>query len=188
MPLSPLSWLTTRSTRTSLNPLRPLKENERGGNNLRVPGPNGYRVRGNVFYVEPEDRAPATSQPFGAWYPLDSLENDLRVDREVQKKLTFSGIPVFWAQDGGTQLTMGKIYDRTKEHLGTTDLGIIGTRKKLINAANALREKGETPPGVRNPEWYQVRGAAIEIKRNQNWYGASEDMRKVIPGVNQAGV
>ena len=95
---------------------------------------------------------------------------------------------MFWAQDGGTQLTMGKILDRTREHLGTTDLGIIGTRKKLINAAKALREKGETPPGVHNPEWYQVRAAAIEIPRGQNWYDASEEMRKVIPGVNQAGV
>jgi phthalate 4,5-dioxygenase len=172
----------------NFHPLRPLKDNERGGGNLRSPGRDGYRVRGNVFYVEPEDRAPVTSQPFGAWYPLDSLENDLRVDREVQKTMTFSGIPVFWAQDGGTQLTMGKVLDRTREHLGTTDLGIIGTRKKLINAAKALRERGETPPGVHNPEWYQVRAAAIEIKRGQNWYEASEALRKVIPGVNQAGV
>jgi phthalate 4,5-dioxygenase len=172
----------------NFHPLRPLRENERGGNNLRAPGPNGYRVRGNVFYVEPEDRAPTTSQPFGAWYPLDSLENNLRIDRHIQKTLTFSGIPVFWAQDGGTQLTMGKIYDRTKEHLGTTDLGIIGTRRKLLSAAKALRERGETPPGVRNPEWYQVRAAAIEIKRDQNWFEASEENRKVIPGVNQAGV
>jgi phthalate 4,5-dioxygenase len=172
----------------NFHPLRALTENELGSGSLRSPSPNGYRVRGNVFYVEPEDRAPVTSQPFGAWYPLDSLENDLRIDRHVQKTLTFSGIPSFWAQDGGTQLTMGKILDRTKEHLGTTDLGIIGTRKKLINAAHALRERGETPPGVHNPEWYQVRGAAIEIKRDQNWYEASEDKRKVIPGVNQAGV
>ena len=58
-----------------------------------------------------------------------------------------SGIPVFWAQAGGTQLTMGKVLYRTREHLGTTDLGIIGTRKKLINAAKALQEKGETRLG-----------------------------------------
>jgi phthalate 4,5-dioxygenase len=170
----------------NFHPLRPLREGERG--RRTTTGPGGYRVRGNVFYLEPEDRAPTTSRPFGAWYPLDSLDNDLRIDRHVQKTLTYSGIPVFWAQDGGTQLSMGKIYDRSKEHLGTTDLGIIATRRKLMKAALALRERGETPPGVRNPEWYQVRGAAIEIKRDQVWYEASEEQRKVLAGVNQAGV
>jgi len=172
----------------NFHPLRPLKENERGGGSRRAAGPGGYRVRGNVFYVEPEDRAPATSKPFGAWYPLDSLENDLRIDREVQKTLTFSGIPVFWAQDGGTQLSMGKIFDRTKEHLGTTDLGIIATRRSLIRAARALRERGITPPGVADPEMYKVRAAALEIKKGTPWFETSEELRKVIPGVNQAAV
>ena len=170
----------------NFHPLRRLNDNERGGN-FRA-GPGGYRVRGNVFYVEPEDRAPATSKPFGAWYPLDSLENDLRVDRQVQKTLTFSGIPVFWAQDGGTQLTMGKIFDRSKEHLGTTDLGIIATRRALIRSARALKERGVTPPGVTAPQMYQVRAAALEIKRGTPWFEASEDLRKVVPGVNQAAV
>jgi hypothetical protein len=170
----------------NFHPLRPLRESERGGARQGV-GPGGYRVRGNVFYVEPEDRAPVTSRPFGAWYPLDSLENDLRVDRQVQRTLTFSGIPVFWAQDGGTQLTMGKIYDRTREHLGTTDLGIISTRRKLLNAAAAL-QKGETPPTVFQPDLYQVRAAAIEIKGDQSWYEVSAEQRKVLAGVNQAGV
>ena len=55
-------------------------------------------------------------------------------------------------------------------------------RLKFINAAKALRESGETPPGVHNPEWYQVRGVAIEIKRGENWYEASKGVRKVIRG------
>jgi len=172
----------------NFHPLRPLVDSERGGGSRRAAAANGYRVRGNVFYVEPEDRAPATSRPFGAWYPIDSIENDLRIDREVQKTLTFSGIPVFWAQDGGTQLSMGKIFDRSKEHLGTTDLGIIATRRALMRAARNLRERGVTPPGVENPDMYQVRGAAMEIKRGSSWFEASQELRKVIPGVNQAGV
>jgi hypothetical protein len=172
----------------SFHPLRGLAEHERGSARRKVAGPGGYRVRGNVFYVEPEDRAAVTSRPFGAWYALDSLENDLRVDRAVQKTLTYSGIPVFWAQDGGTQLSMGTICDRTREHLGSTDLGIIAARRKLLKAVAGLHDKGETPPGVRNPEWYRVRAAAIELKRDQSWYEASEEQRRVLPGVNQAGV
>jgi len=170
----------------TFHPSRPLTERERGG--VRVTTSDGYRVRGNVFYVEPEDRAPATTQAFGAWYPLDSLENDLRIDRHIQKTLTYSGIPVFWAQDGGTQLTMGKINDRTKEHLGTTDLAIIAARRRLVKAARALQDAGTPPPGVHNPEWYDIRAAAVELPRNVSWYEATEEHRRVLVGVNQAGV
>ena len=61
-------------------------------------------------------------------------------------------------------------------------------RRKLLKAATALREHGETPPGVKHPEWYQVRGAAVELKRDQVWFEASEEQRRVLQGVNQAGV
>jgi phthalate 4,5-dioxygenase len=166
---------------TNYHPLDPLPERT-----LR-PARDGYRIRGSVFYVEPEDRAPATTGPFGAWHTIDSLENDLRIDREVQKTLTFSGIPVFWAQDGGTQLTMGKIFDRTKEHLGTTDRGIVAARQRLISAARALQESGTRPPGVENPGIYNIRAAAVELPRSAEWFEATEEYRRVIPGVNQAG-
>lgn len=178
----PIDDTNTLVIGTNYHPLNPLPERT-----LR-PTREGYRVRGSVFYVEPEDRAPATSQAFGAWYTIDSLENDLRIDREVQKTLTFSGIPVFWAQDGGTQLSMGKIYDRTREHLGTTDLGIIASRRRLLRATRALRDDGVTPPGVENPEWYDVRAAAVELPRDADWFEATEEYRRVIEGVNQAGV
>jgi hypothetical protein len=167
---------------TNYHPLDPLPERT-----LR-PARDGYRIRGSVFFVEPEDRAPATTGPFGAWHTIDSLENDLRIDREVQKNLTFSGIPVFWAQDGGTQLTMGKIFDRTREHLGTTDRGIVAARRRLITAAKALQESGTRPPGVENPGIYNIRAAAVELPRDAEWFEATEEHRKVIPGVNQAGV
>ncbi|MEA2639007.1 MAG: hypothetical protein QOF51_401 [Chloroflexota bacterium] len=182
----PIDDTTTLVMGTTYHPIRPLLERERGA--IRPPNKDGYRVRGNVYFVEPQDRAPATSAPFGAWYSLDSLENDFRIDRDVQKKLTFSGIPVFWAQDGGTQMTMGPIYDRTKEHLGTTDLGIISARRRLLTAAKALRDSGTTPPCVQDPDWYNVRAAAVELPRDVSWFEATEEYRRVIPGVNQAAV
>ncbi len=167
----------------TFHPLHPLTERR-----PRTPNENGYRIRGGVVDMEPEDRAPATSKPFGAWYPLDTLENDFRIDREIQKNLTYSGIPVFWAQDGGTQLTMGPIYDRTKEHLSNTDSGIIAMRQRVLNAAKALRNEGVTPPGVLNPDWYQVRGAAVELPGNVDWFEQTDEYRRVIAGVNQPGV
>jgi phthalate 4,5-dioxygenase len=138
--------------------------------------------------MEPEDRAPATTKAFGAWYALDSLENDLRIDREIQKTLTYSGIPVFWAQDGGTQLSMGPIVDQTKEHLGTSDRAILAARRRILTAAKALRDSGEIPAGALKPEIYNIRAAAVELPCGVPWFDATEEYRKVIPGVNQPGV
>jgi hypothetical protein len=46
---------------------------------------------------------------------------------------------------------MGPITDRTQEHLGSTDAMLIQVRRRLINAAKALRDSGVTPPGVDDP-------------------------------------
>jgi hypothetical protein len=57
---------------------------------------------------------------------------------------------------------MGAIYDRTQEHLGTTDMMIIRTRSILLRACKALRDHGTIPPGVDKPELYWMfAGGAI---------------------------
>ena len=43
--------------------------------------------------------------------------------------------------------SMGPIYDRTQEHLGSTDLAIIRMRHILLSAAKGLAE-GKEPPAV----------------------------------------
>jgi len=53
---------------------------------------------------------------------------------------------------------MGPIYDRTNERLGTSDTMVIRTRKRLLDAAKALRDTGKVPPGVDDPGVY-ARGA-----------------------------
>jgi hypothetical protein len=60
---------------------------------------------------------------------------------------------------------MGPIYDRTQEHLGTTDSLIIRTRRKLINAAKAFRDNGTVPPGVDNPSLYRMRSGGALLPR-----------------------
>ena len=153
----------------NFHPLRPLNEQEL------------HRVRAGagVWSISEGQRAPVTTQPFGRWRAAASLENDFFIDREVQRTQTYSGISEFWAQDGGTQMTMGRIFNRTREHLGTSDTAIIAMRHRMLLAAKALREDGVTPPGVLDPEVYQVRAAAVEAPRNESWIDASAEHRKV---------
>jgi len=78
---------------------------------------------------------------------------------------------------------MGAVLDRSHEHLGTTDATIIQVRRKLINAARALRDQGITPPGVDEPDFYAVRSASVVLPRDANWIEATQETLKAFTGL-----
>ncbi len=140
--------------------------------------------RSGVWNISPEMRMPVSTQPYGRWRPLPGLGNDFFIDREVQRTKTFSGISEFWAQDAAPQLSMGPIYDRSREHLGTSDSAIISVRRRLLRASRALRDHGTVPPEVTNPEAYMIRADALLIPTTDSWFEATQDRRRVLAGVN----
>jgi len=76
--------------------------------------------------------------------PRRNLSNDYLIDRKVQKTDTFTGIEGVSEQDAAIQDSMGPFQDRTREHLGPTDVGVVEFRKLLMAAARALGN-GEEP-------------------------------------------
>jgi phthalate 4,5-dioxygenase len=90
------------------------------------------------------------------YVPLRNLKNDYLIDREAQKTETFTGIVGVSEQDAAIQDSQGRIQDRTREHLGPTDLGIVEFRKLLMGAARALAS-GQEPKAARAPASYAVR-------------------------------
>lgn len=145
-----------------------------------------FRNRSGVWNISPEMREPVSSKPYGRWRPVPGLENDFFIDREVQRTRTYSGISEFWAQDAAPQLSMGPIYDRSKEHLGTTDLAIISVRRRLLRSAKLLRERGTVPEEVLQPDRYMVRSDAVLLPAGESWFEATEERRKATLGVNPA--
>jgi phenylpropionate dioxygenase-like ring-hydroxylating dioxygenase large terminal subunit len=160
------------------HPLRPLTEDEVAR----------LREGSGAGFVGDDNFLPPTSDAGGAWRPKASLANDYFLDRARQKTEFFAGIAEFWAQDAAMQEGMGPIYDRTQEHLGTSDLGIIQVRQRLLRDARALQDEGMAPRAALDPSVYRVRGAAALLAREGSWLDASEQLRVVIPGVNPAGV
>jgi hypothetical protein len=120
---------------------------------------------------------PETTDWLGRFRPLANMRNDYLIDRNLQKTIeydaskpqtgTYTGLPGP-AQDPMAQETMGPIYDRTQEHLGTSDGMIIRTRRQLINHAKALRDNGTVPPGVDNPELYRMRSGGALLPKGVN--------------------
>jgi hypothetical protein len=131
------------------------------------------------------DLMPNSPDWYGRFNAPANSGNDYQFDRELQRRSklneggpNYSGIPTTRHQDRAITASMGTIYNRSREHLGQTDSGIIRTRKRLLDAAKAFAERGETPPGVRNPEYYRVRTGEIFLPDNADWVAETAELRK----------
>src|SRR5499427_2898593 len=112
--------------------------------------------------------APATSEPYGDVRTAANRDNDYGMDWDVHRTKMFCGIPGFGVQDQAIQESQGAIVDRTRERLGSSDTAIIHVRRKLLNAAKALRDRGAPAPG-RDPESFHVRSASVVVNPGAKW-------------------
>jgi LigXa C-terminal domain like len=74
--------------------------------------------------------------------------------------------------------SMGLIYDRSQERLGTSDQMIVRTRRRLINAARAFAETGATPMTVEHREFYPVRSGSTLMPVDADWVSATQNLRE----------
>ena len=120
-------------------------------------------------------RTGANERFYAGWWPEANLDNDYLIDRESQRTQTFTGIPTIRLQDAAMTASMGPVFDRSAEHLGTTDAAIIKGRQRLLRAAKALRSDGTLPPGVDQPELFTVRSCSAVLPEGVDWRTALED-------------
>jgi hypothetical protein len=123
---------------------------------------------------------PNTSDWYGRFRITQSPANDFGIDRDLQASgKSFSGIPGgARPQDMAVTWSMGTIYDRSREHLGTTDQLIIRTRRRMVGAIKALRDQGIAPPGVDNPDVYRQRSGGVVLPRSVDWWEGTRDLRQ----------
>ncbi len=88
-----------------------------------------------------------------SYHPMRNKANRYLQDREEQRTFTFTGMgDVFQIHDLCVTEGPGPIQDRTAEHLGASDVGIIATRKRLISAIRDVQAGDDPPHVVRSPE------------------------------------
>jgi len=107
-----------------------------------------------------------------------TAENDYLIDRAAQRNGIFSGVSDFVSQDLMVTESMGPIYDRTQEQLGSTDRAISRMRHILISAAKGLAE-GKTPPALGGGsggvgvggglDYASIRGAEKILEPGEDW-------------------
>jgi hypothetical protein len=98
-----------------------------------------------------------------------TAENDFQIDRDYRSHGIFSGVSDFVSQDLMVTESMGPIYDRTQEQLGSTDKAISRMRHILISAAKGLAE-GKKPPAVgADLDFRSIRGAEKILEAGEDW-------------------
>jgi nitrite reductase/ring-hydroxylating ferredoxin subunit len=140
------------------------------------PNPNSYGGE-NLFAVAPFS-TPLNTRNGGILPRLNTAENDYRIDREDQRTGTFSGVNDFVSQDLMVTETMGPIYDRTQEHLGSTDKAVTRMRNILLRAAKGLPE-GKEPPALagEDRDFRTIRSAEKILEPEEDWriLGTNDD-------------
>ena len=141
-------------------------------------GRRGAGVAGAVF----PERIPDSTDWYGRHRFKPNLDNDFLIDREMQRANTggggYTGIASLLMQDAAMTTSMGAIFDRSKEHLGSADAMVIQVRRRLLNAVKAHMERGITPSGVDNPEVYQVRSGGVFLPIGAGWVEATRELRR----------
>jgi nitrite reductase/ring-hydroxylating ferredoxin subunit len=78
---------------------------------------------------------------------LRNKDNDWLIDRNAQRRETYTGIEGINLQDHAVQESMGAIVDRTREHLVASDKAIVAARHVLLGAIQNM-DSGEDPPDI----------------------------------------
>jgi phthalate 4,5-dioxygenase oxygenase subunit len=102
----------------------------------------------------------------GTFETAENLENDYRIDRDLQRNVTFTGIRSIVAQDMAVAEDQGgSIADRSREYLVSSDRAIIAIRKRFLTSVKAL-QAGTEPPEATNPAAYGVRAVDFYLPRD----------------------
>ena len=81
-------------------------------------------------------------------------------------------------QDAAVTSSMGAIYDRRREHLGSSDAMVIRVRRRMIAAVRAHMRYGTVPPGVDDPEAYRVRSGGVFLPEGADWVESTRELRQ----------
>jgi phthalate 4,5-dioxygenase len=128
---------------------------------------------------------PRTDRYFAGhgWVPIDDdnlsmVTYDYLIDRQLQRTTSYTGIENASIQDRAIQETMGPIYDRTQEHLGSADAAIIMMRRLLMRLAQQL-EEGHEPYAAQHGEIMTLRSAGVMTDKGVSFVEASEPLVRV---------
>ena len=73
---------------------------------------------------------------------------------------------------------MSPIYDRSLEHLGTSDTGIVRTRRLLFDTGRKLQAESQRPASADDPQQFMVRAVSLTIPAGGDWATRGEEFMR----------
>ncbi len=112
----------------------------------------------------------------GTFRPVENKDNDYMIDREAQRLGSVTGIKSQTQQDRAVNEPppVGPIFDRTKEHLGTSDAVIIQMRRVMLRAVRELGE-GIEPYAAHHGSLYNVYPVDLDLKKEESFEEGAKD-------------
>jgi hypothetical protein len=153
-------------------------------------GPAKHRRMANVFVPRDDESTWHIQWFFDQTQPIDvayrieeggywmdehhrkrlNIDNWYGQDRAWMKTGMMSGIKGIVTQDHAVSETQGRILDRTKEHLGASDVAVVAWRRQIIRAARALAENGESPSALSGDlPWGEIKATTVICPDTRSW-------------------
>ena len=139
---------------------------------------HGHRGRDTGHPSDASFEPRPVTDPFPKYWSRYNRANAYQFDHELQKKTFNSGVPGLWTQDAAYQSGVVAIYDRTQEHLGVTDTGIVRTRRLLIDSARQLAKAGQRPVSAERPELSMWRAVSLTLPTGTDWREAGGEFMR----------
>jgi len=108
---------------------------------------------------------------------IRTRDNNWLQDRaSMERGESFSGIKGINMEDIVVHESMGPIYDRSKEHLGASDLAVIHFRRMMLESAERFAATGEAPIGLREPfDYRRLRTGEGMVPHGERWQVVMDD-------------
>lgn len=101
---------------------------------------------------------------------LRNIDNWYLQDRAAMKTKTMAGIDGVVTQDHAVCETQGVILDRTKEHLGTSDVAVVAWRRLMLRRARSLAESPQPAELFPEPvEWRKIKAVTFVYPQERTW-------------------
>jgi phthalate 4,5-dioxygenase oxygenase subunit len=97
-----------------------------------------------------------------------NVSNHFFINRDDQRNKSFTGIAGIREQDAAVTTGMGAIVNRTREHLGTSDMAIVVMRRLLLKGIKELMS-GTEPYAAAHPEELRVRSWSYVLPRTSDF-------------------
>lgn len=131
----------------------------------------GYKGRETGHHSEGAYEPKPITVPFHKYWSRFNRANAYEYDYA-------QGMRGLWLEDAACQSGVAPIYDRTQEHLGTSDTGIARVRRMLLENAKKQAQGLPSPAANASPASFMRRAISITIPAGADWSELSRDHMK----------